>query len=373
MKITDRGTVFRSEAGTDRQSCAFPQITITESGRWICGWRCACRKGEDEGQHVAVAWSDDEGANWSPPAAPFSPPEREGKQGQLRGVGITPLGGERLLAVLCWVDHSDPSLPFFNEETEGLLDTRIMLSRSEDLGCNWSEPEFIDTTPFNCPVPFTGPIVVLPDGEWLCQFELNKHYDDTSPWVHSSVLMFSDDEGKTWPRHALVSRDPANRIFYWDQRPQVMADGSILDLFWTYNAADATYLNIHARSTADNGLTWTELWDAGVPGQPAPAVPLPDGRIAMVYVDRTAAPAIKCRTSTDGGRTWPDDTEFIIYETESSQTRSKGDMVDAWSEMRAFSVGLPATAAHPDGGFVVVYYAGEETDRTDIEWTRVRL
>jgi hypothetical protein len=371
MKITDRGTVFKSETGTNRQSCTFPHIAITESGRWLCSWRCAYRKGEDEGQHVVVAFSDDEGSHWSAPEAPFSPPERQGKSGLFRAVGLTPLGGERLLAVLCWVDHSNPSLPFFNEETEGLIDTRIMLARSEDLGRSWSEPEFIDTTPFDCPAPITGPVVVLPNGEWLCQFELNKHYHDISPWIHSSVLLFSNDEGQTWPRHALVSRDPANRIFYWDQRVQVMADGSILDLFWTYNTTDATYLNSHARSSADNGLTWTELWDTGVPGQPAQAVQLPDGRIAMVYVDRTHAPTIKCRTSSDRGRTWPEETEINIYETESSQTQTKGDMADAWSEMGAFSAGLPATAAHPDGGFVVVYYAGQETDKTDVEWARV--
>ena len=83
------------------------------------------------------------------------------------------------------------------------------------------------------------------DGERVCQFETNKPYYDTTPWVHQSVLMFSRDAGRTWPRHTVVTRDP--RIFYWDQRPQVLPDGRILDLFWTYGNAAAAYLNIHAR------------------------------------------------------------------------------------------------------------------------------
>ncbi len=32
---------------------------------------------------------------------------------------LTALRESRMMAALLWVDHSDPSLPFFNPETEG--------------------------------------------------------------------------------------------------------------------------------------------------------------------------------------------------------------------------------------------------------------
>src|SRR5690606_26798578 len=105
-----------------------------------------------------------------------------------------------------------------------------------------------------------------------------------------SVLMFSRDEGKTWPEYSIAANDPENRIFYWDQRPGVLRDGTVLDLFWTYDNVAAKYLNIHARASHDNGHTWGDLWDCGFPDQPAPPVSMPDGSIAMVYVDRTDAP-----------------------------------------------------------------------------------
>jgi hypothetical protein len=44
-------------------------------------------------------------------------------------------------------------------------------------------------------------------------------------------------------------------------------------------------------------------------------------------------------------------------------------MADAWSEMGRFTVGLPATAALPNGDLLVVHYAGAETDRTNVELT----
>ncbi len=371
MKILDRGTVIRSEAGTDRQSCAFPQIAVLPGGRWLFSGRAAHTKGGNTGQHVVMSWSDDEGRTWSHPQRPFAPPVLDGKPGQLRALALTALGGQRVLATLYWVDYSNPALPFFNEQTQGLLDSRILFSESGDSGHTWSAPALMDTAPFHMPTPMTGPVLVFPDGERVCQFETNKSYDDTSPWVHSSALMFSRDGGRTWPRHTLVSRDP--RIFYWDQRPQVLPDGRLFDLFWTYDNEASVYLNIHARESRDRGRTWSALWDTGVPGQPAPVVPLRDELLAMVYVDRTGAPAIRCRVSTDDGRTWPASTQSSIHESPlPSQTVRKVGMADAWSEMGKFSVGLPATAALPNGDLLVVYYAGPQADVTSIEWARLR-
>ncbi len=370
MKRIAGGIALASVAGTDRQSCAFPQVAVLPSGRWLCACRAARTKAGAAGQHVVLSRSDDEGCTWTPAEAPFVAPPIAGRAGQFRALALTALGGEQVLATLYWVDHSDPELPFFNPQTEGLLDSRIMLARSADGGCSWSTPELVDTAPFAVPTPITGPVLLLPNGEWICQFELNKPYYDTAPWVHASVLMFSADQGRTWPRYAIVSRDP--RIFYWDQRPQVLPDGRLFDVFWTYDTAAARYLSIHARESLDGGETWSELWDTGVPGQPAPVAPLPGGRLALVYVDRTGAPAIRCRVSHDGGRSWPATTSVPVYESGlDAQTTPKEGMADAWAEMAKFSVGLPATATLPDGGVLVVYYAGADTDRTSVRWARL--
>lgn len=372
LRIGNRGIVFAGVSGEGSSSATFPLPCVSKSGRWLCAFRAAPSKLRNAGQRVLVTWSDDQGHSWRPPIEPFAPSTIGGRLGLMRLAGITALDDGRLLAAINWVDHSDPSLPYFNEATEGLLDTRIFLSLSEDDGPTWATPRLVDTSPFNVPTPLTGPILKLPDGALACQFELNKPYDDAEPWRHASVMMFSSDGGRTWPRYSIAAQDPAHRIFYWDQRPAVLPDGRILDLFWTFDRQQATYLNIHARESRDSGRSWSELWDTGVPGQPGPAFPLADGDIAMPYVDRTSAPTIKVRRSSDFGRTWPEAGELILFASEgSSQTQAKSSMQDAWSEMYKFSVGLPNVAALTEGGALVVYYAGPATDHTAIHWAVV--
>lgn len=403
MKIIDRGIVFKAQKDTNRQSCAFPGICVLPSGRWICTFRAAPKKEPIEGQHVLLTISDDMGKTWTKPTAPFPALELNGKYGLIRGAMLTSLDNGEVLAVLCWVDHSEPRLAFFNEDTEGLLDTQILLSRSLDYGESWSRPEKVNPAPFDVPVPITGPILALKNGELACQFELNKHYYDTAEWRHSSVMIFSKDRGKSWYNHSIASNDPENRIFYWDQRPGVLNDGRILNLFWTFDRKEAVYLNIHARESLDNGKTWSEMWDTGVPGQPAPPISISNNgieeeknkinienicktgrtskiseksKIAMVYVDRTNNPMIKLRLSEDKGRTWPEETELTLYDSISdlkigTQTIDKKTMQDAWSEMGKFSVGLPTTALLKDGTILTVYYSGIHTDLTNICWVRV--
>jgi hypothetical protein len=376
MQIIAQGIVAHSQPGTGRQSCAFPGVCVTPSGRWLVTFRAGPTKAGMQGQRPLICWSDDAGATWSEPTAPFQPIRHRGTPGSFRTAYVTALSDGTLIAAICWVDDTDPARPFFNEETEGLLDTRICISRSDDNGVHWSPCEFVDTAPIDEPAPLTGAILNQGSGEdgdlLACQFELNKHYLDTTPWNHRSVLLLSGDSGRSWPDHVITSEVGDGSVFYWDQRPAVVGDGELLDLFWTFDRASGVYLNIHARRSQNQGRDWSSLWDTGVPGQPAPAVRLADGRLVMVYVDRTAAPAIKVRTSDDDGHDWPDASELTLFAHDVSQDLSQpGDMQTAWNEMYDFALGLPTTVLLSGGDVLVVFYAGSSGDETSIHWQRL--
>ena len=378
MNLIEQGIAAQSKTGTEAQSCAFPGLCILPSGRWLVSYRAAPAKASMQKQHPRICWSDDSGASWSEPIQPFHPPDAGTTPGSFRTAYVTPLADETLLAAICWVDNTEPAKPFFNEETEGLLDTRICLSRSSDDGATWSSATFVDTSPLDMPIPLTGAILNLggPMGKELLamQVELNKSYLDPEPWHHRSMLLISNDSGHTWDEHIVTSDDPQRQIFYWDQRPSVVGKNELLDLFWTFDRSSGDYLNIHARRSENNGRDWSPLWDTGVSGQPAPAVRLADGRLAMVYVDRTSAPAIKLRTSHDNGFHWPTETETTLFTQSHNQNlASPGNMQTAWNEMYDYALGLPTTTLLPDGDLLIVFYAGSSGDETSIHWQRLRV
>jgi hypothetical protein len=367
LKIIAEETVYSGKNNPVHSSCAFGQICVLPDGRWLCGFRAAPTKNRTEGQKALMTVSQDQGRSWSPPVEPFQAPAVDGKLGAFRSIAFTSLSGARVMATLFWVDVSNPHLPFFNEDTWGLLDSKIFHAFSEDYGEHWSEPQLMQAKPFDFPIALTGPTLRLANGDLACQFELNKHYYDESPWRHSSVMMFSHDEGKTWPDHSIITSHPT--LYYWDQRPAVMNNGEILDLFWTYDNKAGVYRNIHARSSRDNGKSWGEIWDTGVPGQPAPPQQFADGSIAMVYVDRTRSPEIRVRTSLDGGQSWPNGSDMLLYKSDSARPPcSRRNMEEAWAEMANFSLGLPATCMTGDNKLLAIFYAGPHKDKTDIHW-----
>lgn len=366
------GKIAGGAEGSDLSSCTFPGICVLPGGHMIASFKGSPLKGPLAGENGYLCYSDDGGETWSDPIMPL--PEAftyKGRAASFRGIYATHLEGARVLAVTPVVYEDAGGTPYFNHETEGILDTDIFFTHSDDEGRSFGTPERMDTSPFIQPTPLTGPVIRNPDGSLVCQFELNKTYYDLNPWVHSSVLTFSRDGGCTWGGATAITRHPS--IYYWDQRIGIMDDGRLLNLFWTFDREKAEYLTIHACDSADGGRTWSSLWDTGLPGQPGAPADIGNGRVAVIYIDRTGSPRIEVKISEDGGRTFLPETLTIYDSGLQKQEYKKSGMDDAWDEMGAFSVGHPNLIMLPSGVLYAYYYAGPHTDRTDIRWTKIGI
>lgn len=371
MKIIGEGYIPKPLSDKNFNSNAFPGICILPCGRWLASFKASEKKGDCDFMNAVMTLSDDNGKTWLKPFEPVKLPDINGVPGQSRIMYFLSLGNGHVLMVVNWVDSSDPLFPYYDPKEETLKDTRIFFCFSRDRGQTWSAPELMNTFPEGDPVPLTGPPFKLKDGTIVCQYEINKPVGDKSIWVHKSVMIFSRDDGKNWGETVIVTEKSG--MYYWDQRPNVMMDGrTVIDFFWTLNGIKNQYQNIHARQSKDGGISWGEIWDTGIYGQPGQPLDLGDGRLATIDIDRSFSPVITVRTSRDFGRNY-EETLVVYKRSPNKQDSREISMNDAWDEMVKFSVGHPNLIRINDHEIMAYYYAGDHCDNTRIEYILISV
>lgn len=370
MRILDRGIVYSGALTPELSSCCFPALCPLSDGRILASFRAGARKGPgNQDEKAVLCVSADQGGHWSAPAEPFSPPAVDGKPTTLRTLYFLEISPGHLLAAASAVDAALPERPYYNEQTEGLKNTYIVTSRSRDGGKTWEPLRRIQSRRFpDLPLPLTGAPLLLRNGRIAIQFEVNKPYNSTEYWIHHSAALYSSDGGNTWDSECVITGSPHR--YYWDQRIDVLKNGRLADVFWTFDRTKGDYVNIHMCTSADGGASFTPPWDTGLSGQPGNVVDGEGGKLLLIYINRDAAPVIRLAESADGGHTWQDVLTVFDYEKIANRKANAG-MKDAWSEMAAFSVGHPFLKRMQDGTLWAYFYSGPTTHRTDFRYVRL--
>ncbi len=213
MRILDRGTIFDATAAPpERRFCTVPSLVRLENGRLVAALRAGSSKdAADEDTLVLV--SDDNAATWRLAFSGFGdlPPGR----GRIRASALTPISGDRLVACLTCVDRSDPALPLFNPQTEGILPTRTMLAASGDAGESWAVLGEVPLAPHTGNA-ITGPILSLRDGRMALPYEAWKDWDDTRPGRHHAALRLTGPGGlQVVPVGQMETKDAVRTRIRW--------------------------------------------------------------------------------------------------------------------------------------------------------------
>lgn len=370
MRLLSQGTLFAGTADTQTASSCFPAVARLLDGTLLTSWRVGSQKDSADGQ-ILLSRSIDEGDSWSKPEElPAGPWAAE--PGEVHYAPLTVLGHNHLLAALMWVDRSDPTLPFFNPTTEGLLPIRTWLCESRDGGRSWGDYRVMDGEPHDGPLAITGPALVLGDGRLACQFELNKPYEDTRPWRHAAAWMISRNGGHHWSEYMEVANDPTDRLMYWDSRYALGSNGHIVAAFWTYDRQQQRDRNIHLSESSDGGRNWSAPRNCGLIGQVCHPVLLGGDRLLLIYVDRFRTRGIRAALSNDLGRSFVED--ISIYQHPAAQIDPGEDSAPAGylQDMELWTFGRVEAIVGHDGMVWVVYYAGN-SEATDIRWARLQV
>ena len=205
----------------------------------------------------------------------------------------------------------------------------------------------------------------------LLSVETNKHYCDVSKWYQRVVALRSSDGGLSWDAPSDAGYDPTGRIFHWDQRVGLAADGGLVSFAWIYDTVAGRYCNIRRRFSADSGRTWTAAQDIGIADQAGRPAMLPDGRVVLAWVDRFGSGSIRARLAAAARADFEPGSEVVLYEHGGNARQTDGTAATL-DDMSVWTYGLTYAEALADGDVMVVYYAGDER-AMDIRYARLAL
>lgn len=376
LQLEDRGLIFdAARQPPESRANAFTSVVRLKSGVLIAGHQSGSAKHAPDAT-LRLSRSHDDGRTWEPIPYRF-PTVLDGKPGSLSSGDIVELPGGRLLLAGTWFDRSDPARPLFDPETQGLLHSRQVLSRSDDAGNTWQPWQTI-ATPDLTGCAATGPLLRWNDGTIAHAFESYKEYDQPGPSHHAAWLAVSRDGGETFPEFHLVARHPEHKIFYWDQRLCTgRQPGEYFACFWTHDLAQQKDLAVHFKhgSLHETGNPFPRIHATTIPGQIAAPLLLEDGRLLAFVVDRHHPGTMTLWSSRDQGLTWPDNEKLVVHVHDEraalTQQATNVDFNEYWDDMLKWSFGHPSLVDLGNGRVLCVFYAGTP-GCLSIHWARVR-
>ncbi len=373
MRIKARSTLNAAEPGTPRAAATFPTFCVLADGSFLASYSIGSTKDSDD-LTVELRRSTDGGATWGEPRRPFETTVG-GRRGSLKVAPMTRMDGDRLIVACLWIDREAfPGQPLFNPVTEGCLPMAIVVADSFDSGTTWTPWRLVPMPADVGPPSLTTGLLRFPGGRLLLSVETNKEFLDDSPWFQRVVHLWSDDDGQTWSAPVTVIADPTGRIANWDQRGAVAPDGRLASFAWIYDFKAVAYRNILRRISADEGRTFSEPVDLGFADQPSHPAILPDGRVALAWVDRFGSRSIRARSAASIDAPFEPASEVVLFEaTPVASATSSGTTGDALVEMGTWSYGLAYAEALPDGDVGVVHYAPGPTGGIDVRWVRLAI
>ena len=343
-------------AANPQSSCAFPLSARLADGTAVCVYRQGTTKHSHDGQ-LLLQRSLDGGRRWLAPQIVFNGLLERPTQTVITG-GLCQTRGGALVASFGTVEGLPPNLYPFGAEGER-YPLRFFLTRSEDGGASWSPPAQPQLEPLER-VGVTAPPFVAANGALCVPIECR-----IPSGVNATALIISHDDGRTFSPPLMVAGDASGRLNLCDARFDLLPDGRLIALLWTFEQGSERTIAVHRAFSADHGQTWSAAESLGFVGQISAPLVLPDGRVLAASNYRHPPLGSLLWHSLDGGKSWAVDQPIQLWDGEQGRMSGKPVTLPAlaegeervWDELQRFSFGTPDLLLLADGTVLLTYYA----------------
>jgi hypothetical protein len=185
------------------------------------------------------------------------------------------------------------------------------------------------------------------------------------------LAAISDDNGKTWPNHAVVFEDPNKQFGYFEQKLAQINPSKLMAVCWTVTLGDMQDRPNSFTISTDNGSTWIPPRSTGIMGQTMTPIPLGDDRLLVLYNRRYGEQGVVMLLVTFTDEAWHIVYEGILYDTQAQRSRPD-NTESAMDEMEAFAFGFPTAIQLQDGTFLATHWSKEQ-GKFGIRWTKLRV
>lgn len=234
-------------------------------------------------------------------------------------------------------------------------------------GSGWSNPHVVPM-PGDCPVEVSHGILPLKSGRLLAPAAILPSKDRLAEKVYAAV---SDDNGKTWPRHAVVFQDPDDKVGYFEQKLAEISPGRLIATGWTVTLGNVEDRPNSFVTSEDDGLTWSAPASTGISGQTMTPLPLGGDRLLVMYNRRYGDQGIVMAlvTMTEDG--WNVEHEGLLYDARTQRIRPD-NLESGTDELDAFNFGFPTAIRLADGTIFATHWS-RENGRFGIRWAKLKV
>lgn len=233
IQSIDSGVIYRNPHPGHRVINAFyPATHVAANGEILCVVRIGLAMYSPDGM-LHMLRSADGGRTWQHEGAIIDRHAEDRQYNYLDACFTKLTDGTLVLRALRCDQHDGRFI--FNEQTGGLLPLQLVLMFSEDEGKTWSAPRYCETFDQfdDHQMPAPySPLIELPDGTWLQTFETWKPYEHTGPYDLQIYGLYSSDRGRTWGDKTVIADGGGDDRSFSHAIPIKLDDGRLFMSSW---------------------------------------------------------------------------------------------------------------------------------------------